>query len=43
MTSEVSQHFNIDRPDSDVSLHSINIMTVENKKFERGVKEAVNI
>ena len=43
VTSEVSQYVNKDRPDHDVSLDSINILTEENKKFERGVKEAVHI
>ena len=39
VTSEVSQHVNIDKPDHDASLENVNILTVESKKLERGVKE----
>ena len=38
MISEISQHVNIDRPENNVSLERVNILTVENEKSERGVK-----
>ena len=34
---------NIDRPDYDVNLESVNILTVEIKNFERSVMEAIYI
>ena len=43
MTSEASQHVNKDRPGHTMSLDSVNIVNVENKKFERDVKEAIHI
>ena len=43
MASEVLQNVNKDRPDHDVSLDSINILTAKNKTFETGVKETVYI
>ena len=41
--SEVSQHVHVDRPAHGVSLDKVKILTVENRKFERGVKEAIYI
>ena len=37
--SEVSQHVHVDRPEHGVSLDKVKILTVDNRKFERGVKE----
>ena len=41
--SEVSQHVHVDSPEHGVSLDRVNILSVENKKFERGVKDAIYI
>ena len=41
--SAVSQHVHMDRSEHGVSLDRVKILTVENKKFERGVKEAIYI
>ena len=43
MDSEVSQHVHVDRPEHGASLNYVKILTVENWKFERGVKEAMYI
>ena len=43
MGSEVSQHVHVDRQEHGVSLDKVKILTVENRKFERGVKEAIYI
>ena len=43
MDSEVSQHVHMGRLEHGVSLDKIKILTVENRKFERGVKEAIYI
>ena len=39
--SEVSQHVHVDRPEHGMSLDKVKILTVDNGKFERGVKEAI--
>ena len=39
--SQVSQHVQVDRPEHGVSLDKVNILTVENSKFERVVKDAI--
>ena len=36
--SEVSQYLHVGRPEQGVSWNKMKILTVENKKFERGVK-----
>ena len=41
--SEVSQYVHVDRPEHGVSLDTVKILKFENKKFERGVKEAIYI
>ena len=41
--NEVSQHVHMDRPEQGVSLDRVKILTVDSKKFERGVKEAIYI
>ena len=41
--SEVSQHVHVDRPEHGVSLDKVKILAVDNRKFERGVKEAIYI
>ena len=42
VTSEVSQHMSIDRLEHNASLESVIILSVENKKFERGVIQGGN-
>ena len=37
VTSEVSQHVHVDRPEHGVSLDKVKILTVENRKFEGGI------
>ena len=41
--SEVSQYVHVDRPEHGVSLDKVKILTAENRKFEKGVKEAIYI
>ena len=41
--SEVLQHIHLDRPEHGVSLDKVKILTVDNWKFERGVKETIYI
>ena len=41
--SEVSQHVLVDRPEHRVSLDKVKILTVDNRKFERGVNVAIYI
>ena len=41
--SEVSQHVNIGRSEHGVNLEKVKILTVENRKFETGVKETIYI
>ena len=41
--SEVSQNVHVDRPEHGLSMDRVKILTVDNKKFERGVKEAIYI
>ena len=41
MASEASQHVHVDRLEHGVNLDRVKILTVESKKFERGVKEAI--
>ena len=41
--SEVSQNVHVDRLEHRVSLDRVKILTVESKKFERGVTEAIYI
>ena len=43
MGNEVLQHVHVDRPEHGVSLDKVKILTVDNRKFERGVKEAIYI
>ena len=43
VTSEVSQHLHTDQPGHSVDIENVKILTVENRWFERGVKEAVFI
>ena len=45
MGSEVSQHVHVhvDKPEHEVSLDKVKILTVDNRKFERRVKDAVYI
>ena len=43
MGSEVSQHVPVNRLEHGVSLDKVKILTVDNMKFERGVKEAIYI
>ena len=40
--SEVSKHVHLDRPEHG-SLDKVKILTVDNRKFERGVNEAIYI
>ena len=42
-TSEVSRHIYSDNPSHNVILVNTNILSVEHKWFERGVKEAIHI
>ena len=39
--SEVSQQVHVDRPEHGVSMDKVMIVTVDNRKFERGVKEEI--
>ena len=43
MGSEVSQHVHVDRPEHGVSLDKVKILTMENMKFEKEVKETIYI
>ena len=43
MGSEVSQHVHVNRPEHGVSFNKVKTLTVENKKFERGVKKTIYI
>ena len=43
VVSEGSQHVHVDRLDHGVSLDTVKLLTVENKQFERGVKETIYI
>ena len=43
VTYEVSHHVNVDKLHHSVSLDNVNILTVENKKFERGMNEVIHI
>ena len=43
VSSEVSQHVHVDRPEHGVHLDKVKILTVENKKFERDMKEVIHI
>ena len=43
VNSEVSRHVNCDQPDHSISLHSVKILSVESKWFERGVMKAIKI
>ena len=43
MGSKVSKHVHVDRLEHGVSLDKVKILTVENNKFERGVKESICI
>ena len=43
MGSEVSQHVHVDRLEREVSLDKVKILTVENRKIEIGLKEAIYI
>ena len=38
MGSEVSKHVHMDRLEHGVTLGKVKILTVDNRKFERGVK-----
>ena len=38
---EVSQHVHVDRPEHEASLDKVKILSVENKKFDRCVREAI--
>ena len=42
-TSEVSNHIHTDNPDHTITLENTEILAVEHKWFERGVKEAIHI
>ena len=41
--SEQSQHIHLDRLENGVSVNKVKILTVKNRKFERGVKEEIYI
>ena len=41
--SEVLQHVHVDSPEYGVSLDKVKILTVENKKYDRGVKDVIYI
>ena len=41
--SEVSKHLNCDQSDHSISLDSVRILEVEQKWFEKGVREAIQI
>ena len=41
--SEVSKHINRDHPHHSISLDNVKILDVEQKRFERGVREAIPI
>ena len=43
VTSEVSQHINIESPDHKVDLEEVVVLDREPRYFERGVKEAIYI
>ena len=43
MNSEVSKHIHQEQPDHGVKLDIADILTVDTKWFERGVKEAIYI
>ncbi len=43
VTSEVSRHVHLDHPDHSIFIDDTNILEVESKWFERGVKEAIHI
>ena len=42
-TSEVSKHIHGDHPNHNITLENTEVLTVEPKWFERGVKEAIYI
>ena len=42
-TSEVSKHIHTNSSDHTITLENTKILAVENKLFERGVKEAIHI
>ncbi len=43
VTSEVSHHVHLDHPDHSISMDDTNILEVESKWFEHGVKESIHI
>ncbi len=43
VTFEVSRHVHLDHPDHSISMDDTNIVKVEPKWFERGVKEDIHI
>ena len=43
VNSEVSQHINCDHPDHSISLDNVNILEVEPKWIEGGVREDIQI
>ncbi len=43
VTSEGSRHVHLDHSDHSISMDDTNILEVEPKRFERGVKEAIHI
>ena len=42
-SSEVSRHIHLDHPDHRVDMDKVKIVDVEPRKFERGVREAIQI